>query len=325
MIAGAIGLAAMVLVGAVIRWGHSVDSRSDAGTHASIDAAVVIAHDASVLNAQDAAVEVGGDGGSTCPDGMALIEGGEFLMGSPAGEGDSDEHPQRRVRVSAFCMDRTEVTVDAYRTCTNCTAPNAFRDERGDFDAFCNWRRPNAGNHPVNCVDWTQAKTFCESRGGSLPTEAQWEFAARGTEGRRYPWGGEEPDDMRANLCGDECVQYARTLGHRFIGIANWHDPFGSTAPVGAMLLGVTPRTGLLDMASNVWEWTADWYSAQHDTPSSSTAFDPTGPVSGTTRVLRGGGWFSNIASTARTANRYDYLPSARDNNFGFRCAHRAR
>jgi formylglycine-generating enzyme required for sulfatase activity len=257
---------------------------------------------------------------------MALIEGGEFLMGSPASESESDEHPQHRVRVSTFCIDRTEVTVDAYRTCTKCTPPNAYRGERGSNSVFCTWGRPNAGNDPVNCVDWEQAKAFCESRGGSLPTEAQWEFAARGPEGRRYPWGREEPDATRANLCGEECTRFlAQHEFGTFTPIANWRDQFEGTAPVGSFSLGATPGTGLHDMAGNVWEWTADWYADHYETSDASLVVDPTGPVSGTDRVLRGGGWFNYSAAVARAAYRVINDPTARDFIIGFRCARGAR
>ena len=263
-----------------------------------------------------------------CDEGTVLIEGGEFLMGSPASDTESQSHerPQHRVRVNTFCMDRKEVTVDAYRTCTNCTAPNAYRNVRGNFDTFCNWNRPNAGNDPVNCVDWAQAKAFCESRGGSLPTEAQWEFAARGTGGRRYPWGGEAPDATRTNLCGEECTRYLAQHGRlTFTPIANWRDQFEGTAPVGSFSLGATPGTGLLDMAGNVLEWTADWYADHYETSDASLVVDPTGPAAGSYRVFRGGGWLNGSAAVARAAIRDSDEPAARDSYIGFRCARGAR
>ena len=143
----------------------------------------------------------------TCPNGSVLIPAGEFSMGSPDGQGRADEHPRHRVRSAAFCMDRTEVTVAAYRACTSrgpCTVPIDTSVLWGLAHTHCNWGRSVTDTHPVNCVDWNQARNYCAWAGGRLPTEAEWEYAARGVESRQYPWGDAAPDGTRANLCGSE-------------------------------------------------------------------------------------------------------------------------
>lgn len=175
-----------------------------------------------------------------CPAGMATIPGGTFRMGSPEGEGDSDERPMHLVTLSPFCLDLTEVTVVAYGRCVSagaCTAPATSVAKPGERDdPWCNWGR-GRDDHPVNCVDWTQADTFCRWADKALPTEAQWEFAARRPQGRRFPWSGREP--------------VARLL--------RWDSEDGTT-PVGRYPAGRTPE-GVLDLAGNVAEWVADGFA----------------------------------------------------------------
>ncbi len=276
----------------------------------------------------------------SCPSDMALIPAGEFLMGSPDGQGNTDEHPQHRVRFAQpFCIDRTEVSVSAYRACVNdgghCTAPNPFRDARHDNDYFCNWDRPGADDHPVNCVDWMQAKAFCEWSGHTdgarrLPREAEWEYAVRGSANRIYPWGNDGLDGTRANLCGDECVQYARDHGFRnWTQLAGWHDEYGATAPVTAFsMTGATPE-GVLNLAGNVWEWVDDVYASDaylHHDSAGFYARDASTPSQTTElRVYRGGGWYNIDASRARAAVRDWVEPTVRYSALGVRCARGVR
>ena len=147
----------------------------------------------------------------------------------------SAAQPPHMVTLSAYCMDLTEVTVAAYRGCTSCTAPTA-----GTTSNVGNWGVTGRDNHPVNLVDWNQARAYCQSRGGDLPTEAQWEYAARGTDGRIYPWGNDAP---ASQLCwrGDVPTR-------------------ASTCPVQSYPSGNSPF-GLFDMAGNVLEWTRDVYA----------------------------------------------------------------
>ena len=215
-----------------------------------------------------------------CPNGMALIPAGTFWMGSPEGSGEADEHPQHLVSVGAFCMDRTEVTVNAFASCVSSgtCAPATSSDDD------CNANFSGRGNHPINCVDWNQADAYCTSRGGRLPTEEEWEYAARGTDGRIYPWGSDAPGNQ---LC--------------------WNRSNG-TCEVGAFPPGNSPF-GLFDMAGNVWEWTSSPYRPYSG-----------GSVDRTLRVFRGGGCGLNVPSGVRAANRDGNAVTGRSFNLGFRC-----
>ena len=215
-------------------------------------------------------------------DGMALVnvQEGEFEMGSE--DGDNDERPVHMVYLDAFWIDRTEITNDQIRQCY----------EQGG----CVYGPSRSGNdkkdHPTVYIGWFEAEAYCAWAGRRLPTEAEWEKAARGTNGRTYPWG-EEIDCNLANYNG--CVSDTNQVG---------------SYPDGASLYGA------LDMAGNVWEWVADWYSETYY--ASSPTENPTGPDSGTHRVLRGGSWGSSVRST----DRYGLTPSKNGSSSGgFRCA----
>jgi formylglycine-generating enzyme required for sulfatase activity len=221
---------------------------------------------------------------------MVGVPAGEFIMGSPAGEGADDEHPQHTVSLDAFWIDRTEVTNAQYRGCLDagaCAKPQYWGDSAYDADG-----------QPVVGVVWNDAEAYCKWAGARLPTEAEWEKAARGTDGRVYPWGNEDPTCERANYNTD-CV--------------------GKPALTGSYPASASPY-GALDMAGNVWEWVADWYAA--DTYGPSPQQNPTGPDSGDRRVLRGGSW--NMGPVhARCAYRDGNVPGSRFNYLGdgFRCS----
>ena len=213
------------------------------------------------------------------------IPAGEFERGS---EGfSSDEQPVKRIYVSAFWMKQTEVTNGEYSRCVvagKCSAPGNSL-----------WSDSRYADHPVTDVDWTQAGAYSAWAGGRLPTEAEWERACRGDDGRSYPWGNAAPDATRANFGKEWDIK--------------------NLAPVGQYPAGASPY-GLLDMSGNVWEWTADWYAG--DYYASAPQRDPGGPTSGSGRVLRGGSFGSN-ASLVRCANRYRSNPDNRYFNRGFR------
>ncbi|MGE0820588.1 MAG: formylglycine-generating enzyme family protein [Candidatus Binatia bacterium] len=213
--------------------------------------------------------------------GMMFVPGGEFLMGCNEEvdvECEEDEKPKRQESVAAFWIDKTEVTVEAYRQCVaaaGCTEPDT--GGRGS----CNWGESGRENHPINCIDWNQAQAFCRWAGKRLPTSAEWEKAARGTDGRIYPWGNEW-DITKGNVYES-------------------YDGYKDTAPVGSFPGGASPY-GVLDMAGNVWEWTSDWYRQ------------------GETRLIRGGSWV-DLPRRARTSRRLGTTPISRNDDIGFRCA----
>lgn len=226
------------------------------------------------------------------------IPASKLLMGTETGS--PDERPMHEVGVSAFSLDRHEVTNQQYDACVKagaCTAPSLPGSHlRKEYGA-----NPQFAEYPVIFVNWAQAEAYCRAAGGRLPTEAQWELAARGAapSKRTYPWGDESPDCTRANLGGPGgCV--------------------GDTDRVGRRPEGASPF-GVADMAGNVWEWTADWYDAayyQHG-----AASDPQGPASGSLKVMRGGCFVSG-ADSLRVSCRKAELPATWAYNVGIRCAY---
>ncbi len=260
-----------------------------------------------------------------CPEGMAVVEGGKFFMGSDTGE--DNEKPAHNVTLSPFCMDLTEVTVEAYKGCSDkgeCKRAWAVVDwpdietrDKKIYTPLCNINDPEGkAKHPVNCVDWQMAVTYCEAQGKRLPTEAEWEFAARGPDGRVYPWGDETPDETRLNACGKECMDWGKKVAEPVKAMYPGDDKFPHTAPVGSFPKGAS-RYGLLDVVGNVWEWTADWdgeYTADAVT-------DPKGPSKGEDRVVRGGAWNGAFPTWVRPSFRYSFPPETKSHAVGFRCA----
>jgi formylglycine-generating enzyme required for sulfatase activity len=222
---------------------------------------------------------------------MVRIPAGSFLMGSDTG---GDEQPVHEVSLDAFYMDVYEVTIGRYTECVAVGACSA---------SYCS----SEANHPVVCVDWNQAQAYCAWIGGRLPTEAEWEFAARGgLEGKQYPWG-DAFDGSLANFCDTNC-EYSHAD-------KSVNDGYAETAPVGSYM---SNGYGLYDMAGNVWEWVSDWYGSGYY--GVSPVSNPTGPETGEYRVLRGGSWLFN-AYYLRVAYRFYNDPSLRNDHIGFRCA----
>ena len=222
------------------------------------------------------------------------VPAGSFLMGSEKGA--ADERPVHRVSGSPFAMDRYEVTNARFLACVRagaCAAPSlpGSKTRAHYFDD------PTFADYPVIFVSWAQAQAFCAFAGGRLPTEAEWERAAAGSDGpRTYPWGDSPPDCSKANFAG--CVGDTDRVGRRVAGQSPYHA---------------------FDMAGNVWEWTADWYDADYYRTSPSQ--DPAGPASGQLKVMRGGCWVSG-ASSLRTTCRKPELPKSWAPNVGFRCVY---
>ncbi|HET7499929.1 MAG TPA: bifunctional serine/threonine-protein kinase/formylglycine-generating enzyme family protein [Kofleriaceae bacterium] len=265
-----------------------------------------------------------GSPAARCPDSMVVVPAGSFEMGSLDGVGEADEHPRHRVTLSAFCLDRTEVTVMAYAACVVAGAcspppgtvnwPSYSAEDVRRFSRSCNdATRPD---HPINCVDWDSAAAYCAWRGTRLPTEAEWEYAARGGDDRAYPWGDGPPDARHLNACGAECGALARRERIPWRPMHDEDDGWETTAPVGSYPQGAS-RSGALDMAGNVWEWTSDIYGPYPRDP----VTNPQGATRGTSRVSRGGGWTSGGDDRARAADRDWFDPKVRESSLGFRCA----
>jgi len=266
-----------------------------------------------------------------CPAGMALVKGGDFFMGSDDPKATADERPAHPVHLSEYCLDVHEVTAAAFKACSDSgkckrsTPKNEWEGitarQKKLYDPLCNVGDvATRGNHPMNCVDWESAEAFCEERGGRLPTEAEWELAARGSDGRVYPWGDEAPSPGLVNACGLECVAWGRKNPDPDGPLAAMYksdDGFPHTAPVGSFPRGKTMH-GMDDMVGNVWEWVAD-YNAPYKKGARVT--DPKGPEKGEERGIRGGAWNGGDASWLRPTFRFSATPTMRSHGIGFRCA----
>ncbi len=237
------------------------------------------------------------------------IPAGEFRMGTTARSPDiePDARPAHQVRLSAFRMARTEVTRAQYARFLEAT-----RREKPQF-----WESPLfkcSERQPVVGVSWDDAAAFCAWIGGRLPTEAEWEYAARGADGRRYPWGEDEPVWPLALRYILMMQDYPTTPQTRAIFNLRLNDDKPNS--VGTCPGGGSPF-GLLDMAGNVSEWCADWYSPHYY--AESPRENPTGPASGRTRVIRGGSWAGHADALTATL-RSHARPTARTSLTGIRC-----
>jgi len=252
-------------------------------------------------------------------DGMTLmgIPEGEFWMGSSADDayGEPDEVPLRRVYLDGFWIDQTEVTNAMYEACVRAGACTPLTSTFAPYSPHPYFGDPAYDDYPVVNVIWDQASAYCTWAGRRLPSEAEWEKAARGTDARRFPWewiGVADPEKL--NFCDERCA-------------FSWHVPnvddgYGETAPVGSYPKGASPYQ-TLDMAGNVWEWTADWYAA--GAYREAALRNPVGPQDGTWRVVRGGSWSDGVhvrsLVSARSANRHYQAPDSARSDLGFRCA----
>jgi serine/threonine-protein kinase len=220
---------------------------------------------------------------------MVQIPAGEFLMGSESR--DADEKPQHTVSLDAFWIDQTEVTNGMYAQCVTdgeCETPQ--QTESYTRSSYYGDNQYDA--YPVVNVNWNQANIYCGWAGRRLPSEAEWEKAARSTDGRTYPWGEQSLTCSLANFSGCE----------------------GDTTAVGSYPQGASVY-GALDMAGNVWEWVADWYQVYPGGDANASSY-----FGQTHRVLRGGSWVSD-SWLLRSSGRLRSYPDLRYNNDGFRCA----
>ncbi len=229
---------------------------------------------------------------------MALVPAGSSLMGKSSGY--RSERPAHMVELSDFYIDKYEVTNEQYSVCVNdlvCDLPT-------NSNAYINSRY---SDYPVIFVNWEMAETFCEWRGGRLPTEAQWEKAARGTKSYLYPWGSDF-DGTTLNFCDMNCTN---TWADNSV-----NDHYTNAGPVGSYEDGISVY-GVYDLAGNVSEWALDWYA--EDYYANSPRSNPPGPETGTHKVLRGGSWL-DTKEGALSYRRVKIAPNSSYNYIGFRC-----
>jgi formylglycine-generating enzyme required for sulfatase activity len=213
---------------------------------------------------------------------LVRIPGGTFVTGTIPVDwlgGNPAARLPHQVTINSFEMDRTEVTVTAYEACVHAGA--CWVPETGDL---CNWGKPDRSNHPINCVTWHHASQYCCWAGKRLPSELEWEYAARGADGRTYPWGNDAP---QRQLCW------------------NRGDSGLGTCAVGTYTLGASPY-GLLDVAGNVWEWTSTADNESQGTDSF---------------IIRGGSWFFGVEWCFRVYVRGRRGSMEVIDDVGFRCA----
>jgi len=199
---------------------------------------------------------------TAAPSGMVAFAGGTLPL-LP----DSDQRGQaRNTSVKPFSFDANEVTVAEYKTCVSsgrCEETSglvAWKDaaakDVAEWNQLCNATQADRGAHPINCVSWDQAEAYCKSVGKRLPTDEEWEFAARGAAARAYPWGSGDPTTQRANLCDKDCADFAHRLHVEWAPSVEGSDGFAGTAPAGSFKAGDSPE-GIHDLLGNVSEWTA--------------------------------------------------------------------
>jgi formylglycine-generating enzyme required for sulfatase activity len=222
---------------------------------------------------------------------MVYIPEGTFIMGND--DGHDDEKPMREVFLNAYWIDKYEVTNGQYAKCVTdgkCNEPG----EKNSYTRKSYYGNPEFDNYPVINVNWNQADAYCSWAGGRLPSEAEWEKAARGTDGRKYPWGDNIPTSE----------------------LANYYRNIGDTTAVDSYPEGVSPY-GAHNMVGSVWEWVNDWWSDRYDINDNR---NPKGPQTGEFRVLRGGSW-DDPYWYIRSAYRYNHNPNLMNVYIGFRCA----
>lgn len=241
---------------------------------------------------------------SQTPEGMVLIPAGELFRGSDSNQGYQiclknngdckkswfrDEEPAHAVRLDGFYIDAHEVTQKEFQ--------RVMRENPSDY---------KGSNLPVERVAWSEATAYCKKMGKRLPTEAEWEWAARGGKRSVFPWG-DGAESRKANFCDKQCDK--RWKENQF------DDGYRYTAPVGSFPAN---GYGVFDMAGNVYEWVADWYA--DDYYKKSPRKNPKGPETGNRKVIRGGSWM-NYSTGIRPSDRTEAKPAARLNFVGFRCA----
>ena len=238
---------------------------------------------------------------------MVWAQGGTFTMGTEFGAVGAAPHTQQ-VTLSGFWIYKNDVTVAQYMAYCAATghAPPPWPGNMYSWAGKSGWTDPTIQQHPIVNVSWADATAYAAWAKAALPTEAQWEYAARGPAEYNYPWGGTATASDQHN--GWDQTKCANSYNSGSLNISTW--------PVGSFPAGVS-WCGALDMAGNVWQWCQDWYGPYSATP----VTNPTGPASGTCRVLRGGSWdFADGMDACRSAFRYNSYTDIYGGHFGFRC-----
>ena len=237
---------------------------------------------------------------AVCPAGMNPLPGGTYAARRKFGEAPI------AIVVSPFCLDVTEVTVEAYATCLHA---KGCTDTKPDKEGVCNLGHPGSKNHPMNCVTWPQANAYCAWEGERLPSEDEWEWAARGLDrDLAYPWGNDAPGPTLLNACDQECIRWREAAFPGELTSAAIYpqsDGWPNTAPVGSFPKGRSPL-GFLDLAGNVDEWTASDYGGLYKD----------------NKAVRGGAWTGHDARRfGLKTDRHENGPNGEGWDIGFRCA----
>jgi len=255
---------------------------------------------------------------SFCEDGLCTVSEGDFCMGCQELEGvycNEDELPYHKIYLKTYKIDQYEVTAASFKECVKdggCKKKHIYLDE----SVNCNYNVAGKENYPMNCINWLGAEEYCKWKGKRLPTEAEWEKAARGIDGRMYPWNSSTFGCKFSVVDPDEFIN------------DNEGCALNKTWSIGLLATGISPY-GLYDMSGNVMEWVSDYYSNTYYTdiqniemPDDSEAKNtdnPQGPETGKSRVLRGGGW-KTFSKDVYTFRRTRYVPEFGHDDYGFRC-----
>jgi formylglycine-generating enzyme required for sulfatase activity len=270
------------------------------GTSTCVDAPKPPVGSASIKPVASAKPPASAQPASKCPAGMAAVPAGTFKL----------DETKATMKVAAFCVDVNEVTVDDY---TSCVAKNAcaksavYSDDPKLGNQGCNLGRPGRGLHPINCISYEEASSYCTFAKKRLPTDEEWEWVARnGDDGSRYPWGAAPVDETRANVCGAECPEHYKGFGdHPLQAMFKGDDGFAESAPVGSFPKGQN-KLGVNDLAGNVWEWTST---------------SDVGADGVARKIVRGGGFLSEVPMLIQTGTRGAEKADTRTWQFGVRCA----
>lgn len=249
----------------------------------------------------------------TCPEGMVHLPAGRFLRGSDHGPDPLllDERPAAKIEVKGYCLDKTEVTLEAYTACVDAGACIQAKEKSPPYawaDQF-NWGKADRKNHPINGVSFEQAQAYCKHVGKRLPTETEWEYAARGTQNRLHPWGDAAPGPKLLNGCDTSCRKEGKKHNLPWIALFEDSDGFPYTAPVGSFAAGATPE-GVLDLEGNVSEW-VEGPACPYEKPECGAKG----------RVHRGSAWIEQYPGMVRTSGRQKSSSGEGFAAVGLRCA----